>query len=73
MYVYCMCTWKKALIGFALIPPQSSVNVSVDGPQNCTGLHPCWQEGDTVWTTQNLTLQTNIQKCTVGQIPSLLL
>ncbi|XP_061105326.1 sodium-dependent phosphate transport protein 2A-like [Conger conger] len=41
----------------------SSVNISVDGPQNCTSLHPCWQEGNTVWTTQNLTLQANIQKC----------
>ncbi|XP_036379766.1 sodium-dependent phosphate transport protein 2A-like [Megalops cyprinoides] len=41
----------------------SSVNVSVDGPQNCTSGYPCWQQGDAVWTTQNLTLQVNIEKC----------
>ncbi|KAJ8367212.1 hypothetical protein AAFF_G00324250 [Aldrovandia affinis] len=41
----------------------SSVNVSIDGPQNCTPAHPCWQDGDSIWTVQNTTLQVNIQKC----------
>ncbi|XP_035288336.1 sodium-dependent phosphate transport protein 2A-like [Anguilla anguilla] len=41
----------------------SSVNISVDGPENCTTAYDCWQEGGSVWTAQNLTHQVNIQKC----------
>ncbi|CAB1325249.1 unnamed protein product, partial [Coregonus sp. 'balchen'] len=42
---------------------QSSVNVSITGPVNCSSAHLCWQEGDITWTTQNLTSEVNIQKC----------
>uniref|UniRef100_A0A6Q2XI29 Sodium-dependent phosphate transport protein 2A n=1 Tax=Esox lucius TaxID=8010 RepID=A0A6Q2XI29_ESOLU len=30
---------------------------------NCSSTHPCWQEGDITWTTQNLTSEINFQKC----------
>uniref|UniRef100_A0A6Q2Y6U5 Sodium-dependent phosphate transport protein 2A n=1 Tax=Esox lucius TaxID=8010 RepID=A0A6Q2Y6U5_ESOLU len=41
----------------------SSGNVSIIGPVNCSSTHPCWQEGDITWTTQNLTSEINFQKC----------
>jgi hypothetical protein len=48
---------------FSLIPLQSSVNVSVGDSFNCTSVQPCWQSNATTWTTQNMTLLENIEKC----------
>ncbi|KAM9439080.1 sodium-dependent phosphate transport protein 2A-like isoform 1-T1 [Salvelinus alpinus] len=41
----------------------SSVNVSVGDSFNCTTIQPCWQSNATTWTTQNMTLLVNIEKC----------
>ncbi|XP_052377712.1 sodium-dependent phosphate transport protein 2A [Oncorhynchus keta] len=41
----------------------SSVNISVGDSFNCTPVQPCWQSNATTWTTQNMTLLVNIEKC----------
>ncbi|XP_029626046.1 sodium-dependent phosphate transport protein 2A-like [Salmo trutta] len=41
----------------------SSGNVSVGDSFNCTSIQPCWQSNATTWTTQNMTLLVNIEKC----------
>ncbi|XP_045546106.1 sodium-dependent phosphate transport protein 2A [Salmo salar] len=41
----------------------SSVNVYVGDSFNCTSIQPCWQSNATTWTTQNMTLLVNIEKC----------
>ncbi|KAJ8015306.1 hypothetical protein DPEC_G00024760 [Dallia pectoralis] len=41
----------------------SFVNVSSFGLVNCSSTHLCWVEGNNTWFTQNLTSETNFQKC----------